>query len=406
MALYEYRGLNRQGKNVKGNIDAENQRAARIKLKREGIFIQSLKDKQKSKKKKSGPSGVRKTSKVKVDDLALFTRQMATLIKANIPLVECLAAVSDQMENQLLKEVAADIRDSVNEGIALNKAMARYPNIFSTIYLSMVEAGEASGTLDLILIRLAEFTESQNELKNKLKSAMMYPAIMVLFTIVVVIVLFMFVIPKITAMFDDMDLTLPWYSKLVIDLSGFMIEYWLFLLVSVVVSVVLFLRWKSTPKGSAQYDKISLKLPVIGKLVRMVAVSRFTKTLGTLLTGGVPMLQSLDIVKNVVDNQSLEAAITAARNNISEGESIAGPLKRSQEFPPIVIHMISIGEKTGDLENMLTQISEAYDFQVKNSIDGLTSLLEPVMIVIMGMVIAVIVFAIMVPIFELSNIPS
>ncbi|MFK8137342.1 MAG: type II secretion system inner membrane protein GspF [Bdellovibrionales bacterium] len=404
MAIYEYKGLTRQGKTVRGTVDADNQRTARTKLKKDGIFIQSLKDKQK-KKKKGKKSGVQKVSKVSVEDMAMFTRQLATLIKANIPLVECLNAVGEQIENTTLKEVTADLRDSVNEGIALNKAMRRYPSVFNNIFISMTEAGEASGTLDVILIRLAEFTEKQNALRTKVKSAMTYPVIMVVFTIVILIVLMVYVIPKITAIFEDVpDLTLPWYSKMVIDASDFMVEYYGVILGSIFGSYILFNRWKGTEAGSAQFDAISLKLPVIGKIVRMVAVSRFTKTLSTLLNGGVPMLQSMDIVKNVISNAVLEKAVIAARDNISEGESIAGPLKRSGEFPPIVLHMVAIGEKTGELENMLEQISDAYDFQVENSIDGMTSLIEPVMIVFMGLIVAIIVFAIMIPIFELSNV--
>ena len=334
----------------------------------------------------------------------MFTRQLASLVKANIPLVECLSAVAEQSENPTLKEALSSIRDNVNEGLALNKAMRKYPKIFTNIYVSMVEAGEASGTLDTILLRLAEFTEAQNELNSKVKSAMIYPVIMIVVTLLILAGLFTYIIPQVTQIFKDSGKKLPWYSEIVINISDWILSYWHLILIGTLFVVILFQRWKSSPKGRDQFDALVLKLPVVGKIARLVAISRFTKTLSTLLTGGVPMLQALDIVTNVVDNAVLRDAVAAARDNISEGESIAAPLKKSNEFPPIVIHMIAIGEKTGELEHMLTQVSEAYDFQVKNSIQGLTSILEPIMIVVMGAVVMIIVFAIMVPIFELSNV--
>lgn len=404
MPVFEYRGLTKDGKNVRGSVDADNVRTARMKLKRDGIFIVDLKNKQKSFEKKKAKGTIQVGSKVSVDDLSMMTRQLATLIKANVPLVESLAAVAEQVENSTLKEAMSDIKNVVNEGGQFNKALAKYPKVFDKIYVSMCEAGEASGTLDIILIRLAEFTEAQNELQKKIQSAVMYPALMLLFTLGMLMVLFTYVIPKVTKIFEQMDKQLPWYSQIVINFSGFLVNYWHVVIGTIVISVILFRNWKNTPTGSAQWDAILLKLPIVGKTARMIAVSRFTRTLSTLLAGGVPMLNAMDIVKNVVNNAVLAKSIADARDNISEGESIAGPLKKSAQFPPIVIHMINIGEKTGELENMLTQVADAYDFQVKNSVQGLTSILEPIMIVMMGMVIGVIVFSIMVPIFEMSNI--
>ncbi len=233
----------------------------------------------------------------------------------------------------------------------------------------------------------------------------MYPIIMMVITVILLMGLFVFVIPQMVAVFESApELQLPWYSVAIIDLSGIMVNYWHVIIGFFFGSFLIFKNWKNSPAGARQWDVISLKLPVIGPMNRMVAVSRFTRTLATLLTGGVPMLQALDIVKNVVDNAVLADAIEDARNNITEGENIATPLRRSGQFPPIVIHMVSIGEKTGELENMLIQVSDAYDFQVRNKVDGLTSIMAPVVIVIMGIVIAIIVFAIMIPMFEMSNI--
>lgn len=402
MPIYEYKGLSKAGKNIKGTVDAENIRAARIKLKKDGIFVVDLSDKSKAQKKKK--TKVSNNKGVSVNDLSNMTRQMASLIRASIPLVDALGACSDQMENPLLKEVLADCKNQVNEGSAFHKALRKYPKIFDKIFVSMCEAGEMSGTLDVILLRLAEFTEARAELNSKIKSAMLYPIIMLVFMFVILAVMFVFVIPQMMTIFADAEIQLPWYTLAVINLSSVVVNYWWIILLSGVGVIYTFIQWTQSENGRPQWDALKLKLPIAGKLARMIAVSRFTRTLSTLLTGGVPMLNAMDIVKNVVNNEVLAKAIREARDNISEGESIAGPLKKSNQFPPIVIHMVGIGEKTGDLEKMLNQVSDAYDFQVKNQITGLTSVLEPLMIILMGCVIGVIVFALMVPMFELANI--
>lgn len=404
MPIFEYRGLTKDGKNTKGVVDAENQRAARAKLKKDGIFVVDLRD-----KKKSAATGGNKTKRrkksVPIKEMSLMTRQLATLIKANIPLVDALTAVADQVENPTLSEAISDCKNMVNEGSPLHKALAKYPHIFNNIYISMAEAGEMSGTLDVILIRLSEFLEAQADLREKVKSAMTYPLIMVAASMAILGFLFIFVIPKMMTVFESFpQLQLPWFSILIIDFSGIMVNYWYIFLIIIILSYVLFQNWKKSADGQAKWDAISLKIPVVGDVVRMVAVARFTRTLATLLNGGVPMLGALQIVRNVVDNAVLAKAIEEARSNISEGESISGPLKKSQEFPPIVIHMVNIGEKTGELENMLIQVSDAYDFQVKAKIDSLTSMMGPVILIFMGLVIAMIVFAIMIPMFELTNI--
>lgn len=405
MPLFEYRGLNAGGKNIKGTIDADNQRTARTRLKKDGIFVVDLKDKTKTQKKeKTGAKGY-STGTVTVQELSMMTRQLATLIKANVPLVEALLALSEQVESPVLSEAISDIKNMVNEGSAFHKAVAKYPKLFNKIYVSMCEAGEMSGTLDVILMRLAEFTESQAELNSKIKSALAYPVFITVFVIIILMGLFVYVIPKITAVYDSSpNLVMPWYTKLVFGMSGFMVDYWWVIIVGTVLVSLIFINWKKTEAGSAQWDAIILKMPIVGKLARTIAVSRFSRTLSTLLTGGVPMLAAMGIVRNVVNNEVLAKAIDGARDNISEGESIAGPLKKSGQFPPLVLHMISVGEKTGELENMLTQVSSTYDYQVKTEVDRMTSLLGPIMIVVMGGVIGFIVFSIMIPLFDMSDL--
>lgn len=403
MPIFEYKGLTRDGKNVKGVIDSENLRSARAKLKKDHIYVVDIRDKKKGDPRKK--QGTRSTRNIGVKELSLMTRQLATLIKANIPLVDALTAVSEQVENPVLSEAIADCKNMVNEGSPFYKALAKYPNIFTNIYISMVEAGEMSGSLDVILMRLAEFTEAQADLRAKVSSAMTYPVVMMVVTLGLLGFLFVFLIPKMVTVFESApNLQLPWYTVRLIESSQFIVNWWYILVIIAIALFAMFKNWKNTPSGRKQWDAISLKLPLIGPTVRMVAVSRFTRTLATLLNGGVPMLAALDIVRNVVNNSVLAVAIDEARSNISEGESIAGPLKKSGQFPPIVIHMVNIGEKTGELESMLSQVSDAYDFQVKTKLEGLTSLMGPVVIVLMGFAIGMIVVAVMVPMFEMANI--
>ena len=403
MPIFEYKGLLKDGKNTKGVIDSENLRAARMKLKKDGVFVVSIEDKKKSTSQKKSTSRGRGGS-VPVKDLSLMTRQLATLIKANVPLVEALTAVSEQVENPLLSEALADCKNMVNEGLSLHKAFAKYPAIFTPIFLSMAEAGEMSGTLDVILIRLAEFTESQAELRQRIQSAMTYPIIMLVVITLVIFGLFTKVLPEILAVFESFpDMTLPWYTQAISATSQVFINNWYFFAGFIIISILLFFNWKNSSEGRKSWDAISLKLPLAGEIIRMVAISRFTRTLATLLNGGVPMLSALDIVRNVVDNHSIAMAIDDAKSNISEGESIAGPLKKSGHFPPLVVHMVNIGEKTGDLENMLTLVADAYDFQVKSKVDTITTILNPLMTLLIGIVIFVIVLSIIVPMFDLTS---
>lgn len=403
MPLFEYKGLTRDGKNTKGVVDSDNLRAARLKLKKDGIFVVAIEDKKKSASKKKSTLKVRSGS-VPVKDLSLMTRQLATLIKANIPLVDALTAVSEQVDNPVLAEAVADCKNMVNEGQSLHKALSKYPEVFNVIYISMAEAGEMSGTLDVILLRLAEFTEAQADLRQRLSAAMTYPIIMLVVITLVIFGLFTSVLPKILTIFESFpDISLPWYTQVIASISQVFVNHWYFFAGFIVISILLFLNWKNSSEGKKSWDAISLKIPLFGEITKMVAISRFTRTLSTLLTGGVPMLNAMDIVRNVVNNHVIALAIDEAKSNISEGESIAGPLKKSGHFPPLVVHMVNIGEKTGDLENMLTLVADAYDFQVKSKVDSITSLLNPIMTLLIGVVVFIIVISIIVPMFELTS---
>ena len=261
-----------------------------------------------------------------------------------------------------------------------------------------------SGTLDVILLRLAEFTEAQADLRQRITGAMTYPIIMLVVITLVIFGLFTKVLPEILSIFESMpEMELPAMTKFISDVSKVFVNQWYLFAGGIIITVLLFLNWKNSTEGRKSWDAILLKLPIVGEIAKMVAISRFTRTLSTLLAGGVPMLNALDIVRNVVDNHVLALAIDEARSNISEGETIAGPLKKSGHFPPIVVHMVNIGEKTGDLENMLTLVADAYDFQVKAKVDTLTTLLNPIMTLLIGVVIFVIVISIIVPMFDMTS---
>ncbi|MBE8221524.1 MAG: type II secretion system inner membrane protein GspF [Bdellovibrionales bacterium] len=401
MPTFQYQALDKTGKNKKGQIESENIKRARAQLKTKNLYVLKISNNQ----DKSNKNTLFSSKSVSTKELSLMTRQLATLLKSHIPIVDSINATAEQTENIYLSSILFQVKTEINEGSDLHKALKKYPKIFDLTFLSMIEAGESSGTLDVILLRLAEFTETQSALISRVKSAMMYPVLMMLVMMALMVFLFTVIIPKITGIFDSTpDLTLEWYTVAVIDFSNFLITQWPLIILGIGVFIFSFRNWKSSVKGRRRWNAIILKIPVMGKMIRMLAVSRFARTLSTLLNGGVPMLESLNIVRNVVNNDIIAEAIDQARENIKEGESIADPLRESGQFPPMLIHMVNIGEKTGNLEEMLSQVSDAYDFQVNTSIDGLTALLEPLMIVAMGGLVGAIVFAVIMPILQLSNL--
>jgi general secretion pathway protein F len=412
MPVFEYTGLTEAGKNVRGLRDAESAKVLRQLLRKDGVYLTESRAAEAGEQPGEQKTGMAREvdvaalfgfSGVSSQDLAIATRQLATLISAGIPLVEALTALVDQIEHPRLKRIMGAVKQKVNEGSSLASALAEHPKVFGDLYVNMIRAGESSGALDVVLVRLADFTEAQAQLRNKIIGAMLYPAIMVVVGIVIVSILFVVVIPKVTKIFDDMNVTLPWTTRLLIGLSTFARDYWYVIVLSVPLAIWGIRRYLRTPKGRAAWDRTQLKLPVFGELVRMLAISRFAKTLSTLLASGVPLLTAMDIVKNIVSNTVLSSVIETARDAIREGESIAAPLKRSGQFPPLVYHMIAIGERSGQLEEMLQNVARSYEAQVDMRITALTSLLEPVMIVLMGGGVAFIVFSILMPIMQLNT---
>lgn len=403
MPVFEYTGLNQAGKNVRGLREADSAKALRTLLRKDGIFLTEVSGKADEAAKREVDLKKFVAGRVTSDDIAIMTRQLATLIGAGIPLVEGLTALVDQVENEKLKRVVSQIKQRVNEGSSLADAMAQHPKVFTVLYVNMIRAGEHSGALDVVLIRLADFTESQARLRSKILGTMAYPAVMVLLSIVIVGILFTVVIPKVTQIFKDIDLTLPIMTRILIAIADVVTGYWYLLLAGGLAVAFGFRAWVRTQSGKAAFDAWVLRLPIFGSLVRMLAISRFSKTLSTLLRSGVPLLTAMEIVRNIIDNTVLAGVIEEAREAIREGESIAAPLKRSGEFPPLVYHMIAIGERSGQLEDMLANVAQAYDAQIDTRIGALTSLLEPIMIVLMGGGVAFVVFSILIPILQMNT---
>jgi general secretion pathway protein F len=402
---FDFKGLDKSGKEISGVRDADNEKALRSLLKGEGVFITRIgKGQRKGQSLLSTEVDVAQYfERITAMDIAIFTRQLATLSKAGIPLLESISATVDQSEKPKLRKVLAQLRQDVSEGASLAGAIQKHPKVFSPIFPNMIRAGEASGTLDSILLRLAEFTENSVKLRNKIQSAMMYPIVMVGFGGLILAGMFAYVIPQITQIFRDTGQELPLLTQLLIGFSDLLRNWWWLGILLAILCVHLFRKWKRTETGSVKWDGLKLRFPLFGKLFLMIAVARFTSTLATLLRSGVPLLTSLDITKNVLANQVLSKAVDDARVVVKEGGNLADPLKRSGYFPPIVTHLVAIGERSGALDEMLTVVSDAYETQVENRISTLTALLEPLMIAGMGVVIAIIVFAVLMPILQLNE---
>lgn len=406
MPIFEYKGINAQGKQVNGIVESENEKGGRSKLRRGGVYVTDIYlEGTKGGFSLFGKSkGIPFLKRVKTKELAHCTRQLATLLGSGVPLVEALTAMQEQVENPILKKSISQIKEKVVEGTRLADAMREHPKIYNKLYLSMVEAGEASGNLELVLARLADFTEYQAMLKGKILGAMTYPLIMALVGFGLMIYLLSSVVPDIVVIFEDAKAALPLPTRILIGLSNFMQDYWWVVLIVTALGIWLMFRYAKTPKGRHRIDGLSLKAPIFGELFRKVAISRFSRTMSTLLNSGVQLLPALDNVKNVVNNVVLSEAIESTRTSVKEGESIAEPLNKSRQFPPLVIHMIKVGEKTGNLEAMLEKVADSYDNEVDTTVNSLATLLEPLIIIIMGGIVTFVVLSILLPILDMTKL--
>lgn len=406
MAVFEYTGIeSASGKSVKGYREAESPRVLRGLLRKDGVLLTSAEEGREKKAKKNSDIDLFAVfRRVSGGDVAVMTRQLATLVRAGIPLVESINALTEQVEKEQMVRILSSVSQSLKGGTSFSKSLSVHPKAFPPLYVNMVAAGEASGMLELVLERLADFMESQARLKGKLTAALAYPVAMAVFASGLISFLMMTVVPQLVSIFENLGQALPWYTRLLIFVSTTMSELWWLILLVLGGSIYFFLKWKRTEKGHLAWDGFQLSMPLFGRLNLLAALARFTRTLSTLLGSGVQLLPAMEIGRNVLENVRLENVITEAIGSIREGESIAEPLKRSGRFPPMVTHMIAVGEKSGQLEEMLQNVAQAYEAEVETKIATVTSLLEPIMIVVMGGAVGFIVVSIMMPLMEMNNL--
>jgi len=399
MPIYKWEGKTAKGAVKKGETEAPNEAAIRIHLRQQNIIPTKISAKAKE-IKISLPFFKKKVNQRSV---AIFTRQLATMIDAGLPLVQSLEVLSSQQDNKVFKDIIRVIKEDVEGGSTFAGALKKHPSAFNELYTNLVVAGEEGGILDTILNRLAVYIEKAEALKKKVKSALIYPATIVFVAVAVVMILMIFVIPVFETMFSSAGQTLPLPTLIVLGISKIIKKYIIIFIPAIILLFFLFKRYYRTQNGRAVVDRLLLKLPVFGPLFRKIAVARFSRTLGTLVSSGVPILDGLSIVSRTSGNRAIEIAIMNARASIREGETIAEPLNRSALFPPMVIQMISVGESTGALDNMLSKIAEFYEEEVDVAVSNLTSLLEPLLMMFLGVVIGGVVIAMYLPIFNMAG---
>ncbi len=406
MPVYTYNALDTRGKTKKGVVNADSTRAARVKLRQAGLFTTELLETAEAEtpERNRGLALLQTLRRVGPQDVTVMTRQFATLMSANLTVVDALTALIEQTENRTLQRTLIQVRESVLEGSSLADAMGQHRRVFAPLFVNMVRAGEASGALPVVMLRLADFNERQLNTRKKITAKMYYPLFMVGIGALVLFALLTYVVPTVTSLFSNMRRTLPWPTVVLINVSNFLQAYWWLLVLGGLALFVALRQYSHTTRGERLFDAWKIRAPLFGKLNLKVAMSRFTRTLGILLHSGIPLLDALDISRAVVNNTVLSEAIATARDAIREGADIASPLKASGYFPPLVSHMISIGEKSGQLEDMLLRVAESYDNEVETNVEGLTSLVEPIIIVVMAMVVFGIMLAVLLPIFELNTI--
>jgi general secretion pathway protein F len=406
MPVFEYTALDARGKTTSGIIDAEGALAARQKLRTSGIFPVSVKETYESapKKESRSVSLSSRFSRVKPVEVAMMTRQLATLVGAGFPLVSALDALVPQTKSHGFKKIMAQIKNLIIEGNSFAQALSKYPTTFSTLYTNMVRAGETSGTLEIVLDRLADITEKQQALMNRIQTALAYPIFMLIFGTLVLFILLIYIVPSFTSIFADMNQVLPTPTRLLIFLGEFFKAYWWGLFIVIGIIWFFFNRVKNTDKGRYWIDKTILAIPLTGNSARKLAVARFARTLGSLLENGVSMLVALDIVKNIAGNILISEAVETAAIEVGKGQGLGAALSSRGIFPQLSIQMILVGEQSGALEKMLTKIADVFENEVETSIMRLTSYLEPVMILVMGICVLFIVLSICLPIFEMNQL--
>ncbi|OFX16847.1 MAG: hypothetical protein A2Z18_09935 [Armatimonadetes bacterium RBG_16_58_9] len=400
MSTFVYTAVDPNGKTVKGRIDADSEQLVLSKLHEQRYHVTGVSEERSRGAKTATASSGRK---VKLANMVVFSRQFATMIDAGVAIVRCLDILENQSKDPVLKPVIGQCKKDVKGGMSLTDSFGKHPNVFSRLYVNMVKAAETGGILDKILDRLATFLETEQEIRGKIKSAMIYPILVLVFAVLMVVALFMFVLPKFKEIFDSMDVEMPIATKVLFGISSVMQHHWYMLPIVGVGGYVAYKWYSKTDSGAWQIDKFKLKFPVVGELVVKMSISRFSRTFATLIASGVPMMRSLEIVGETSGNRVIAHAVESARASIREGQKISTPLAQSGLFPGMVTHMIDIGEETGRLSEMLSKVSDFYDQEVENAVKALTSLIEPCLIVVMGGLVGFIAVSIMAPIFKLIS---
>ena len=402
MPTFKYAAKSQDAKSVSGKISADSKAAVIEELRKRKLTIVSITEAKGESKEKSGSSFRRR--KVKPDEIVIFSRQLSTMVDAGIPIIQGLNALKDQVIHPQFKQVLGTIEADIQHGSGLAVAFSKHPHVFDTFFVNMLKVGETGGVLSQVLDRVSGYMEKTLKLQRKVKSALIYPIVVVLMAMVITIVLMVKVVPTFAGIYDSFDQQLPAMTMLLINISSFLQNYLLLFLGGLMGVGFMIRQWHKTDKGAEKIDGFILKMPIFGPLLRKVAISRFSRTLATLIQSGVPILESLDIVEKTIGNRVLELTVQDVRKNVREGESIAGPLEKSGVFPPMVTRMIAIGEKSGQMEKMLLKISEFYDDQVDAAVDGLTSIIEPLIIGVLGVIIGFIVIALFLPILNMTQI--
>lgn len=399
MPVFAYQGLNDTGAKVRGILEADSAKGARLALRGQGIFPTDVQEEAAAgKRQRAGDT------RISQQELAVVARQLATLLAAGIPAVEALSAVGEQTDRPAVEKIMRQVRDAVTQGSSLADAMAEHPATFPPIFLGMIRAGEAAGAIDLVLERLALYAENQVQLQSRVRNALTYPVLMFSVSGAIVFFLLSFVVPKVTKIFADKQEALPWPTRFLLSVSHALSEWWWLLGILLAAGIVAAVAALRRPEGRLWLDRKILTLPMIGPLFTQIAVGRFSRTLATLLAGGIPLLEALELASNTSGNTAIGAAVETARIGVREGESLGELLQASGLFPPLLIRMVAVGERSGELEPMLIRVADAYEQEVESALSVLTSVLEPGMMIIMGGLVLFIVLAVLLPIFEINSL--
>lgn len=402
MPTFKYVAKNAESKNVSGKISADDKQAVIEELRKRKLTIISLNE---VKESAAGPKQAPFQSKnIKKDEIVIFARQLATMVDAGLPILQGVDALAEQMSHPVFKKILMNVHEDIRLGSSLSASFAKHPRVFDTLFVNMVKVGETGGVLSKVLDRVASYMEKTLRLQRKVKSALVYPCVVVSMAIIITIILLVKVVPTFAGIYESFDQELPGLTLVLIAISTGLQKYLLYLIGLLVIAVTFIVRWHKTDQGARILDGMVLRLPVFGEILRKVAISRFSRTLGTLIQSGVPILESLDIVGKTIGNRVLELVVEDVKVHVREGESLATPLGKSDVFPPMVTRMIAVGEKSGQMEKMLSKISEFYDDQVDAAVDGLTSIIEPLIIGVLGVVIGFIVIALFLPIINITRI--